>query len=341
MSREYLRDLALEVGSSVVHHINGLAPHQRMQKTSGFLKPPPEMAAYPDVAGEELAIKHLRAAAEKLGHKIRIVGDPSSNSHHLDVGPETAECIWCYLDAVDGTLKLSGLGNTASCLRAVNDGSWAMGIAFTDPTTAAREELALGDFAVAAIVDGCPAPDAAYPKAVVAVKEQDNSRFVTSSIAGQQLYTSTNDRLKQTMVYFDSFQAFDANTAEPGDPQLAKQLYCQLIDRTQGGAFDVLRTYGNLSSLIRCMLGWREAADLWMEPQCAGFLALNENLANMVPCIPIMLGAGGVAVDFDGNKLESRKLKQGRGSVLYAANDVIAQALLQHVKDARSSCGLG
>jgi hypothetical protein len=103
----------------------------------------------------------------------------------------------------------------------------------------------------------------------------------------------------------------------------------------------VLRTYGNLSSLIRYLLGFRgglqqgPGSELWLEPQCGGFLAVNENLANMVPCVPVVLGAGGLALDFAGGRLEERRLGQGRCSVLYAANEGIARALLEHVRGAR------
>jgi hypothetical protein len=149
--RGKLRQLALDVGSAVVQRINSLSPQQRMAKSAALLKPPPETSSFPDVEGERVALELLTAAAAELGHRICVVGDPS-RSYHVAVGPaadaaapEAAATIWCYLDAVDGTLKLSGLGNTSSCLRAVNDGSWAVGIAFTDPTTSPISELTLGD----------------------------------------------------------------------------------------------------------------------------------------------------------------------------------------------------
>jgi hypothetical protein len=155
--RAQLGQLALDVGSAVVQRINSLSPHQRMAKSAALLKPPPEASSLPDVEGERVAIELLERAAQQLGHRFCIVGDPSRPHHHVQVGPCTARPspgvgglpasaqIWCYLDAVDGTLKLSGLGNTSSCLRAVNDGSWAVGIAFTDPTDLSMEELTLGD----------------------------------------------------------------------------------------------------------------------------------------------------------------------------------------------------
>jgi hypothetical protein len=77
---------------------------------------------------------------------------------------------------------------------------------------------------VAAILDGCPAPGAYYPKTAVAVR-QPGGGYVTSCGEGRRLHTSSSSSLQQAMVYLDSFQAFDSNTAEPGDPELAKQLY--------------------------------------------------------------------------------------------------------------------
>jgi hypothetical protein len=62
---------------------------------------------------------------------------------------------------------------------------------------------------------------------------------------------------------------------------------------------------------------------------------VNENLANMVPCVPVVLGAGGQALDLQGGRLEARRLGQGRCSVLYAANRELAEALLQHVRGRR------
>jgi hypothetical protein len=135
------------------------------------------------------------------------------------------------------------------------------------------------------------------------------------------------------------------------------------MDRHSSGAFDVLRTYGNLGAVLRNLLGWRgcrgcssaahmqterdtasglhgrsvtakgevahsasggcdvrspaavagqgrseaqedwdesEKSDnssvMWREAQCGVFCAVNENLANMIPVVPVVLGAGGLAV---------------------------------------------
>lgn len=78
-----------------------------------------------------------------------------------------------------------------------------------------------------------------------------------------------------------------------------------------------------------------------MEPQCGGFLAVNENLANMVPAVPVVLGAGGLAVDVDGRALVGRKVSQGRCTVLYAANSILLTDLLAVVGHARSLSNQG
>jgi hypothetical protein len=72
-----------------------------------------------------------------------------------------------------------------------------------------------------------------------------------------RLYTSSSPELPQCMAYMDTFQAYDRRTAAAGDPALAAALHAALCDRNNGGAFDVLRTYGNLSALCSTMLGWR------------------------------------------------------------------------------------
>src|SRR6185295_16632062 len=114
------------------------------------------------------------------------------------------------------------------------------------------------------------------------------------------------------------------------------ELYRLLADRHAGGAFDVLRQYANLSALPRVMLGWREAP-VWVESQGAGYLVVNENLANLIPSVPLIVGAGGLSVDFDGRPLAARRLADGRTSVLHAANAPLCERLLAIIRDARAA----
>jgi hypothetical protein len=93
------------------------------------------------------------------------------------------------------------------------------------------------------------------------------------------------------------------------------------------------------------MLGWRclsneeGASDdgTWLEAQCGGFVVVNENLHNLIPAVPIILGAGGVATDFEGAPLLSRKLSEGRCNVLYASNEIIHKDLLHLIMKVRRS----
>lgn len=144
------------------------------------------------------------------------------------------------------------------------------------------------------------------------------------------------------------WQAFDRSTQHPGDEALATSLYALLINRHEGGAFDVLRTYGNLAALQRTMLGWQEsptaqetaacesttggvdrpASHSWLESQTGGMVVVNENHANLIPAVPIILGAGGIATDFQERELSQRRLAEGRCNVLFAANQSLHGQLL-------------
>src|SRR6185295_17860661 len=145
-----------------------------------------------------------------------------------------------------------------------------------------------------------------------------------------RVHTSTQTTLAQAVVYLDSFQAFDRQTRLDGDEALVVELYRRLINRHEGGAFDVWRQYGNLSALLRMLLGWRDARP-WIESQGGAFLVVNENLANLIPSVPIVLGAGGVSVHLDGRPMAERRLGEGRCSVLHAANEVLCGAMLRIV----------
>ncbi len=137
---------------------------QRVQKAPSPLKPPPATSALPDLVGEQVAFTHLQALATHLASEVRVVVDPASGRYHAltpassapppEATSTSGRHIWAYLDAVDGTLKLSGLGNAPGVARVVNDGSWAVGLALTEPTRLPLEQLRIGDFSVACILDG-------------------------------------------------------------------------------------------------------------------------------------------------------------------------------------------
>jgi hypothetical protein len=252
--------------------------------------------------------------------------------------------VFAHLDAVDGTIKVGGLGNEPGTVRLANDGNWGVATGFTAPTDRALDALRFGDFVAAAVVDGNPLRYRAHPEEVVAVP--DDAGIVAYDLGAApavaaaprrapRVYTSTVTALAQSVVYLDGFQAFEVETRLPGDDVVAAELYRLLINRHAGGAFDITRQYGNLSALLHALLGWRGKRP-WMEFQGAGFVVVNDNLANLIPAIPIVAGAGGVSVDFDGRPMRERRLIDGRCSVLHAANPAMRDALLHHVAAARA-----
>jgi hypothetical protein len=93
-----------------------------------------QVAARPDVVGEEVALEHLKSLALQLDVTIRLVIDTSSGRYaevakdasgtmRIGIHQEgdgdslpTHGHVWCYLDAVDGTIKLSGLSSKPGVL---------------------------------------------------------------------------------------------------------------------------------------------------------------------------------------------------------------------------------
>jgi hypothetical protein len=118
------------------------------------------------------------------------------------------------------------------------------------------------------------------------------------------------------------------------------ELYRLLTNRHDGGAFDVLRQYANLSALGRMLFGWRDPP-VWVESQGGLYLVVNENVPNLIPSVPLVAGAGGVSLDFAGRPLRERPLAAGRTSVLHAANDALCRRALDIIAAAVASAGAG
>jgi hypothetical protein len=322
---------ALDIGRNIRVRINSMPIPERAKSSTSILKPDAkDRAKFADSEAERLGIEALEGLSKELKHDIHLIVDPSSKKVYRIGKNSGSEVVFAYLDAVDGTIKVAGLGNDPSTktYRLASDGAWATGLAFSLPTKKTVDRLVIKDFQVAAIIDGNPPMYRSFPSEVIAMPYHGNlTTFEPVNKTLEQLSTSSAANLSQSMVYLDSFQAFDRQTRKPLDEQIAKELYAKLIDRNSGGAFDILRQYGNLNSLIRNMLGWKNA-DYNHEPQCVAFICINENLPNMIPSVPVILGAGGNAHDFAGNELADRKLSEGRTSILYAANDGIAMNIL-------------
>jgi len=337
----------VRAGRAIRAALQALPPSQRATPSASPLKPVVrELARYVDHLGDTIGIEHLEQLSRRVGLRVDLVVDPKSGTvQSIGSSGGDRRAIFAYMDAVDGTIKIGGLGNDLPRrrLRVVNDGGWAAALAFTLPTASPLDELRVGDFAVAAVVDGNPPRYRAYPSELAVVPGATGS--VTYDVAdaadwdggpppGRRVFTSTNTNLAQSMVYLDSFQAFDRETRQPGDEELVVELYRLLINRHEGGAFDVLRQYANLSALQRVLLGWRDGEE-WIESQGGGFVVVNENMFNLVPAAAVVAGAGGRSVDFDGRPLGERRLRDDRTSIVHAANDDMARALLAIVDRAR------
>lgn len=335
---------AVAAGRAIRRAVHALPPAERGRPRRAALKPGEQTVAAVDAVAESVGIAHLERLRSEIGVPVVLLADAARGTL-LPVGaPGGRHRVYVMLDAVDGTIKVGGLGNApdGSAVRLANDGGWGVGFACTAPTAAALDEVRIGDIGVAVVVDGNPPRVPAHPHEVVAVWADDapvaydlsDRPAVRAALrrAGH-LFTTTQTSLAQTVVYLDGFQAFDRRTRAAGDETLIGELYRRLINRHDGGAFDVWRQYGNLSSLVRLMLGWR-ATRPWVEAQCGAFVVVNENLANLLPSVPIILAAGGCAVDFDGHPLAARRLVDGRTNVILAANAALRDQLLELVRRA-------
>ena len=335
---------ALAAGRAIRDTVHAMPPAERGRPAPAALKPGAQIVMAVDAAAETVGLAHLERLSAVIGCPIALVADAARGSLLTVGGGGTGERVYAMLDAVDGTIKVGGLGNAAdgSAMRLANDGGWGVGFACTAPTRTGLDALRLGDFAVAAVVDGNPTRLRAHPHEVVTLPDADTPVSLDMSDRpavraalrrADRVFTSTQTTLAQAIVYLDGFQAFDRHTRRAGDEALIVELYRRLINRHEGGAFDVWRQYGNLSALLRMLLGWRGTRP-WVESQGGAFVVVNENLANLVPAVPLILGAGGCSVDFAGRPLAARRLVDGRTSVIHAANEVLCDRLLAIVRAA-------
>jgi hypothetical protein len=336
---------ALEAGRRIRTLVQGMPLAERAGRVDAVLKPGAALTLQVDRAAEDVGLACFEQLAAEIGYRVHLIAD-AVKGEVIELGTASRrQVVFAHLDAVDGTIKVGGLGNDlpAGKVRVAGDGNWGVAAAFTEPTERPLDALRFGDFVAAVVVDGNPLRYRAHPEEVVAVPgdggtiayDVGNAPAVSAALRrAPRVYTSTTATLGQSTVYYDGFQAFDLDTRRPGDDVIAAKLYGLLINRHEGGAFDITRQYGNLSALLHALLGWR--GDLpWMESQGAGFVVVNENMPNLIPAMPIVAGAGGFSVDFDGRPMAEHRLVDGRRSVVHAANTAMRDALLALVARAR------
>jgi len=328
-------EAALAAGREIRALVHAMDPRERAQERLPLLKPHGGYGArHVDAEAERVGLAHLEQLAADVDCAIELIVDPAAGlTHRLGRGSRT---VWASMDAIDGTVKVAGLGERLpDRVRLACDGGWAAGFAFTEPTERGLGDLTFGDFVVAAVVDGNPTRWRAYPQDLVTRPTPDGlATFEVTERPWRRVFTTTSTRLEQLWAYLDVFQAYDLDTRRPGDEAIGIELYRLLTDRHRGGAFDVLRQYANLSALGRMLLGWRDPP-FWLESQGGGYLVVNENVPNLIPSIPLIAGAGGVSVDFEGCPVVERPLAAGRTSVLHAANEPLCRRLLEIVALAR------
>jgi hypothetical protein len=329
-------DAALRAGRAIRALVHAMPPTDRGRPTRSLLKPAGGYGArHVDAEAEAVGLAHLERLASDIGTGIDLLVDATQTMHRI--GRRDGARIVAAMDVIDGTVKVAGLGAPLpDRVRLANDGGWAAAFAFTRPTDAPFDELVLGDFVTAVVVDGNPTVHRTYPQDVVAVPAGDGIATF-EDIAGERrrTFTTSSEALHELWVGLDVFQAYDLDTRQPGDDAVGVELYRLLTNRHERGAFDVLRQYANLSAVTRLLLGWREPP-VWIESQGAAFVVVNENVPNLIPAVALVAGAGGVSVDFDGRPLGARRLAAGRTSVVHAANESLCRRLVALVATART-----
>jgi len=330
----------LAAGREIRALVHGMDARERAEPRQPLLKPHGGYGArHVDCAAEELGLAHLERLAQSLDCALELLVDPVAGvTHRVGRGTRT---IWASLDAIDGTVKVAGLGaRDPDRVRLANDGGWAAGFACTLPTERGLVDLTFGDFVVAVVVDGNPTRHRAYPQDLVTLPAEGGLvTWEATEEPWRRVFTTTSTDLGQLWAYLDVFQAYDLDSRRPGDDVLGIELYRLLTNRHDGGAFDVLRQYANLSALGRVLFGWREAP-VWIESQGGAFLVVNENVPNLIPSVALVAGAGGVSTDFAGRALPARRLAAGRTSVLHAANEEVSRRVLALVATARVRAGI-
>lgn len=323
-----------KIGVEVRRLVNRMPFNERNQRTTSILKPENTgRATLADAKGEEKGVELLDDLSRKTGVDIHLIVDPIKGDLHKIGSNGSKEIAFAYMDAVDGTWKVAGVGGVGiqgedGPSYQANDGNWGIGVSLTLPTESTLDKLVIGDFKISAITTGNPRSYACAAEDVITYPVDGVHLETFSEMHGEnrRVYTSSQGKLGQTFGQFDAFQGFDRNTAEEGTEDLMLKLWESLANRNEGGCFDLTRSYGSLSALTAHMLGWRDPE---LPESCGGiYLAFNESQPNLIPAVPVIIGAGGIATDIHGAPLVERNVDAPRTNIIYIANEELQSQVM-------------
>lgn len=342
---EQLAYEALNIGFSVRKVVNSLPRNKRADLGTSVLKPyEAGKSKMADIVGERAGFEILERLSKNIGHPIYVIMNDPSSGQYQKIGGESDTVVWCSFDAVDGTVKVAGLGNdpSHSIYRVGGNGFWGAGVAFTRPISSDVHGLRVGDFVSSALVQGNPQMYREHPPNAFCFHDDSGvlRTFEADEKVGGHRYSltvSSQTNISQSMINFESFQGYDRNSAPRECEGLAVEIFKRICNRNDGGAFDYVRFYANISEVLCQLL---ERKDGGIEPQGAGAITLNENYASSIPFTPIIEGAGGFVVDFFGHPVRDRLVTSSRPNVVIAANEEILKSLLGIVQSSMRECGI-
>ena len=102
---------------------------QRGRRADAVLKPGAALTLQVDRAAEEVGLACLERLADEIGFRIHLITD-AVRGQIIALGKSAhRQVVFAHLDAVDGTIKVGGLGNDleAGRIRLANDGNWCGG----------------------------------------------------------------------------------------------------------------------------------------------------------------------------------------------------------------------
>ena len=117
---------AVAAGRRIRAVVQSMSLGERGRRADAALKPGAAISLEVDRAAEAVGLACLEQLAGEIGFRIDVIADvPRGQIVSLGRSPRN-EVVFAQLDAVDGTIKVGGLGNDISNerIRVANDGNW-------------------------------------------------------------------------------------------------------------------------------------------------------------------------------------------------------------------------